>query len=460
MALTHSLLKSSTEFAKKLIPYLNRTGSPFHSVEQLLRYLTDSNVNVINLRDSDLWKVENGKSYCVVDKNASFLVFHVGRNFKPEKGGLLLVATHTDSPCLKLENNCESSAHGFNQVNVTTYGGGLWHTWFDRDLGVAGKVVLRKNGRLEERLIHVPRPLVTIPSLAIHLKNGDERGSFTFSKEKHLKGIISTVLAPADKEATEGSDVNQTPLLSFVASTLECKSSDILDFDLCLMDSHPSTLSGINEEFLSSPRLDNLGSCFTSIAAFAEAIEGEDLDCIFGVVCYNYEEIGSHLAAGANSTITLNWLEKIMASLKSSMVETSNRSLVLSIDMAHAIHPNYHEKHIDGRSPKFHNGIVLKKHVSGNYGTNLKGAAIVREICKQNQIPLQEYRTSNEIRGGRSLGPFLSSLLCLEVVDIGVPQLAMHSVREICSVVDLLHMKNLVKAFINSAGLLDTYEVA
>ncbi|KAK2197718.1 bifunctional Peptidase M18/Peptidase M18 [Babesia duncani] len=363
MALTAQTLKESQDFVKGFCTYLDGTGSPWHSVEQLLKYMSHSKVPLVHLKECEEWVLEKGKTYCIVDRNATIMIFHVGAQFNPQNGGLVLAAAHTDSPCLKLDFKSHSEAHGYNQVNVCTYGGGLWHTWLDRELGIAGKVLVRKNDGLEEHLVHVKRPLVILPNLAIHLQTAHEREALKISKEKHLKGITSTKLV------AQLSSVEVEPLMQLIANAINCNVQNVFDWDLCLMDNAPATLSGIHEEFLSCARLDNLASCFACVAGFVDSLAKRDKmtdsnnistsndEFITGIVCYNYEEIGSQLSAGTDSQITTNWLERILKQYNTHLDEIRHKSIILSVDMAHGIHPNYPEKHLTSHAPRLHEGI-------------------------------------------------------------------------------------------------------
>ncbi|EKX74276.1 conserved hypothetical protein [Theileria equi strain WA] len=453
MALTSSKFLEAQSFGKKILKYLNNTGSPFHSVKQIIKYMSDHNVPITHLKESSPWNLEKGRCYCLANDSGTMMAFKIGKNFNPSKGGLILVASHTDSPCLKLDFKSHTSSKGFDQVNVCTYGGGLWHTWLDRELGVAGKVVVRSNNRLEERLIHVRNPLIIVPNLAIHLQSSQEREALKLNKQNHLRGIIST-------ECVHKLNADETePLLKFLAGKLNCTVEDIVDIDLCLMESTAATLSGVYEEFITSGRLDNLASCFASVAGFSDFIlhpEGND-DSIVGIVAYNYEEIGSTLEYGANSEVTSNWLNKIFSTLGSKLQETSSRSLLISADMAHGVHPNYPEKHIDTHMPYFHKGVVIKRNVNGRYATDIKSSSIIKAVAEKVDVPLQDFRTGNDTPCGSTIGPYLSSRLCIPVVDVGIPQLAMHSIRETCSLVDVFDFYSLSKALFSSSNIIDSY---
>ncbi|GIX62490.1 aspartyl aminopeptidase [Babesia caballi] len=427
----------------------DRTGSPTHSVLELVRFLTDNHAAAKQLDEHAPWQLEQGGTYYVADANATMMAFHVGKNFDPAKGGVVIAVGHTDSPALKLEYKCEATAHAFNQVVPLTYTSGLWHTWMDRDLGLAGRVIVRNEGVLEERLLRIQKPLIVTPNLSIHFQNAAEREVLKLNREKHLRGIISTEAV----HKLSGEIAN--PLLAYIAKDLGVKVEDIVDMDLCLMDSANSALSGLYEEFLSSGRLDNLATSFAAVGGFLDFVNGtevRDSEYISCIIFYNYEEMGSLMASGAHSQITFEWLDKMFAALGSSFVATKGRALILNMDMSHAVHPNYPERHPDTHQPRFHGGLIMKRNVNGRYATDLRGSAIVTETARARGVPVQDFRVPNDSPCGSTVGPFLSSRLCVPVVDVGIAQLAMHSIREVCSAVDIWHLKEVVNSFLRPRG--------
>nr|BAN65768.1 aspartyl aminopeptidase, putative [Babesia bovis] len=228
--------------------------------------------------------------------------------------------------------------------------------------------------------------------------------------------------------------------------------------DLCMFDITKSSLSGLYEEFLSSARLDNLASCFSVLGGFVDFVKSNDYsNYITCVIFYNYEEMGSLMASGANSDITIEWIKKIFDSMGSSFEENKDRAMVLNVDMSHAVHPNHSERHSDTHQPHFHEGLVMKRNINGRYATELRAAAVVIETAREAGIPIQDFRVPNDSPCGSTVGPFLSSRLCVPVVDVGIPQLAMHSIREICSTVDMWHLKEVVRALFSNKRLFEHY---
>eukprot|EP00371_Babesia_bovis_P002428 XP_001611075.1 aspartyl aminopeptidase [Babesia bovis T2Bo] len=423
MSLKESSFNSAQRFVRSILPYLDNTGSPAHSVVELEKFLKDNFPEAKKLNRYEKWSLVKGGTYYLYDHNATMMAFHVGKGYNVENKGIVIAAGHTDSPALKLEYKSENVAHAFNQPGV-----------------------------LEERLIRIEKPIIVVPNLSVHLQTSEERQVLKLNKEKHLRGVVAT-------EAVHNLHSNGShPVLGFIAKELGVKVEDIVDMDLCMFDITKSSLSGLYEEFLSSARLDNLASCFSVLGGFVDFVKSNGWllplitylktdysNYITCVIFYNYEEMGSLMASGANSDITIEWIKKIFNSMDSSFEENKDRAMVLNVDMSHAVHPNHSERHSDTHQPHFHEGLVMKRNINGRYATELRAAAVVIETAREAGIPIQDFRVPNDSPCGSTVGPFLSSRLCVPVVDVGIPQLAMHSIREICSTVDMWHLKEVVR---------------
>lgn len=449
--------------AKMFVDFVNETGSPYHSVAACANLLRASGFE--ELHDGARWSVSKGGKYFVTKGGADVCAFVVGGKFSADgESGFSMIGAHTDSPCLRLRPNSKVSGAGMLQVGMQTYGGGLWHTWFDRPLGLAGKVVIRESvsGNLSEKLVRIPRPLMVIPNLAIHLKDADERKAFNFSTETHLQPVLCSKMfdeafAATSSRGEDAKEGNQSrhhaAFLELVSKELGVTPGDIVDADLCLMDAQPSNLVGIYEEFISSPRIDNLLSTWAAIqglCAFAtEADVGEAKDICLAM-SFDHEEVGSQSATGADGDTLPSWLERILAALEVPAVarpEVYNRSFLLSADCAHGVHPNYAGKHQEQHRPDFHKGIVIKTNANQRYATTPLTAALFREVCKKASVPVQDFVVKNDSPCGSTIGPITSSKLGVRTIDIGAPQWAMHSCRETCASSDAAHLYNLCKAF-------------
>mmetsp|Transcript_78299 Transcript_78299/g.162655 ORF Transcript_78299/g.162655 Transcript_78299/m.162655 type:complete len:479 (+) Transcript_78299:87-1523(+) len=453
--------------AKHFVDFVNQTGSPYHTVKAAAGLLKAS--GFVELRDGDSWSVSRGGKYYVTKGGSEVMAFVVGGKFnQTPKSGLSIVGAHTDSPCLRLRPNSKVSGAGMLQVGIQTYGGGLWHTWFDRPLGVAGKVVVREgsgdSAHLVEKLVHIPEPLMIIPNLAIHLQSADERKGFSPNTESHLQPVLcskqfdeaasSSAGRPSEEAMKEGVYArHHAALLERVAKDLSCKPEDIVDADLCLMDSNPACLAGLYQEFVSAPRIDNLLSTWAAIQGlcdFSNSAAVADSSDICIAVSFDHEECGSQSCTGAEGATLPSWIDYLLGSLEVPTMARPgimSRSFLLSADCAHGVHPNYAAKHQSEHRPDFHKGIVIKTNANQRYATTSLTSSLFREVCKKANVPVQDFVVRNDSPCGTTIGPIVSAKTGIRTIDIGAPQWAMHSCRETCSTNDCGHLLTLCSGF-------------
>ena len=410
-----------------------------------------------------------GQKYFYTRNNSALVAFTVGNRLDLNKTCFKIIGTHTDSPNLRFAPNSYLENSKYEKLNLHLYGGGIWHTWFDRDLSVAGKIIVKdsETNKLGVRLLRINQPILRIPNLAIHLTTVDNK--FEWNNETHLKAIISTTFF--DEKSTTKSDDNEDEksiekklgkkLSSLIAKTLDVKSEQIVDFDLCLYDTQPSCLLGIDDEFVSSGRLDNLGSSLTALHAIIN-ISGDlsTQESINAVAMFDNEEIGSLSYQGADGQFFGNNLQRIFTTIeKTDNNEKSTddtflaccaRSFVISADMSHAFNPNYAEKYQSDHKQLIHSGVSIKINPQSRYSTDSEGASLVKELAKRAGVPIQEFIVRQDSRCGTTIGPIVASNLGIKTVDIGIPQFAMHSIRELCGVADLLHYRKLFEEFWSS----------
>ena len=337
---------------------------------------------------------------------------------------------------------------------METYGGGLWHTWFDRDLGLAGRIIeADSDGSLKERLVLLNKPILRIPTLAIHLDRSVKEG-FKLNPETHLQPLFA--LEPTEEGKQAPATQSHHALLLEALGTTDEK---LVSTELCLFDVQPPSLGGANGEFITSARLDNLCSTFCALDALASS-DPINPNAINIVMMFDNEEVGSQSTAGADSSMAQSVIHRILraispqspedfASLESALF---SRSLLLSVDMAHAVHPNYPEAHDELHRPVMGKGVVIKYNSNNRYATSVRSAASVKSLCTKHRIAFQEFMVRNDSPCGSTIGPMLASDLGIPCADIGVPQLSMHSIREVCGVQDMEHMIRLVKAFFGSSS--------
>eukprot|EP01116_Phalansterium_solitarium_P022291 TRINITY_DN7305_c0_g1_i1.p1 TRINITY_DN7305_c0_g1~~TRINITY_DN7305_c0_g1_i1.p1 ORF type:complete len:337 (+),score=159.96 TRINITY_DN7305_c0_g1_i1:421-1431(+) len=323
------------------------------------------------------------------------------------------------------------------------------------DLTVAGRVIVQKgDGQFDTRLVHIDRPILRIPTLAVHLDR-DSGTEFKINKQTHLLPVIATAL-----KSSLGSDGPKEPpvLLQLLAKELGVSPADIRDFELCLADTQKSVVGGVFNEFIFSPRLDNLGMSFAGLmgllAAVGDSAKFAAEKNVLSVALFDHEEVGSESAHGAASPIVTELIRRVTGDLQLYDLAV-RRSFFVSADMAHALHPNYSEKHEPYHQPQMHKGVVIKQNSNQRYATTPATAFILKELGRRYNIPLQEFVVRNDSACGSTIGPIVSGNTGLRTVDIGNPQLSMHSIREMMGVTDVTHAINLLTTFFQDFSTLD-----
>ncbi|XP_015882310.3 probable aspartyl aminopeptidase [Ziziphus jujuba] len=482
MAAKEESRNEGSSVVSDLLNFLNASPTAFHAVDEAKKLLRSIGYEQVLEREN--WKLEAGKKYFFTRNHSTIVAFAIGKKFVAGNG-FHIVGAHTDSPCLKLKPISKVTKSGYLEVGVQTYGGGLWHTWFDRDLTVAGRVIIReeKDGSVSylHRLVRIEEPIIRIPTLAIHLDRNVNDG-FKVNTQTHLLPILATsIKAELDKVVGENgciesqaqndgkksnekidSNRHHSLLLQLLASQLGCKPDDICDFELQACDTQPSILAGATKEFIFSGRLDNLCMSFCSLKALVDATASEssleDEAGVRMVALFDHEEVGSNSAQGAGSPVTLNALSRITNSFTSDsqlLEKAIQKSFLVSADMAHALHPNYVDKHEENHQPKLHGGLVIKHNANQRYATNAVTSFVFREIANNHELPIQDFVVRNDMGCGSTIGPILASGVGIRTVDVGAPQLSMHSIREMCAVDDVKHSYEHFKAYFQEFTHLD-----
>ncbi|KAL2457258.1 Zn-dependent exopeptidase superfamily protein [Forsythia ovata] len=486
--------------AADLVHFLNASPTAFHAVEEAKKKLSSAGYKQISERED--WDLEAGKKYFFTRNHSTIVAFAIGEKYVAGNG-FYIVGAHTDSPCLKVKPVSKVSKGGFLEVGVQTYGSGLWHTWFDRDLSIAGRIIIREQKDGSEsyahRLVSIEEPIMRIPTLAIHLDRGVNDG-FKVNTQSHLAPVLATsVKAKLNKPVaenvsvesevpTDGKKMKETKnsqkhhsllcrdleyvlityfflfflLIQLIAAQSSCEPDDIRDFELQACDTQPSIIAGAMKEFIFSGRLDNLCMSFCSLKALIESTSSasslQDETGVRMVALFDHEEVGSNSAQGAGSPVMLDALSRITSSFSSEtklLPKAIQRSFLVSADMAHALHPNYMDKHEENHQPKMHGGLVIKHNASQRYATNAVTSFIFREIATKHGIPVQDFVVRNDMPCGSTIGPILASGVGIRTVDVGAPQLSMHSIREMCAVDDVKHSYEHFKAFYEEFSHLD-----
>mmetsp|Transcript_32970 Transcript_32970/g.57910 ORF Transcript_32970/g.57910 Transcript_32970/m.57910 type:complete len:444 (+) Transcript_32970:3802-5133(+) len=427
----------SRAIAESFLEFVNYAVSPFHAVQFWKDKL--SHRGFTELHEHVHWELTPGGKYFFSRNQSCLFAFIVGNQYDPAASAFRIIGTHTDSPCPKLAPHWLNKAGGFDRLNIQLYGGGIWHSWFDRDLTLGGRVIVEEDSTLQSKLIHIKRPILRIPNLAIHLTT--ERDSFTFNKESQFKPLFATAL---------GDENSEKNLLGLIAEEAGVSVESIRDLELCVVDAIPASLMGIHNEFISSPRLDNLMSTYCALSALLEA--SEDSKDINIAMSFDNEEVGSTSMMGADSIVPDQVLTRIIETLPGSLQSDSvfsfyRRSWMISADMAHGIHPNYSEKHQPDHAPHVQKGVVIKINANQRYATDHIGASVLRHLGKIANVPTQDFIVKNDSPCGSTIGPLMAAKTGIRVVDIGAPQFAMHSVREFMGTDDAHYYYHFMQAF-------------
>ncbi|KAF7820370.1 putative aspartyl aminopeptidase [Senna tora] len=462
-----SEVESSASIVGDLLDFLNESWTQFHATAEAKRKLIAAGFHLLN--ENEEWDLKPGGRYFFTRNMSCLVAFAVGEKYSIGNG-FHVIAAHTDSPCLKLKPKSASSKSSYLMVNVQTYGAGLWHTWFDRDLSVAGRVILRSNSDTYlHKLVKVKRPLLRIPTLAIHLDRTVNQDGFKPNLETHLLPLLSMKHEENSSDIKEKSTVSKAahhPLLMEVLSDeLNCHVDDIMSVELNVCDTQPSCLGGGNNEFIFSGRLDNLASSYCALRALIDSCESPgDLTSEHGirmVALFDNEEVGSGSVQGAGAPTMFQAMKRIVSGLTDSYVgegsfeRTIRQSFLVSADMAHGVHPNFMEKHEELHRPQLQKGLVIKHNANQRYATSGITSFLFKEVGKLHNLPTQEFVVRNDMGCGSTIGPILASGVGIRTVDCGIAQLSMHSIREICGKEDIDIAYKHFKAFYQTFSSID-----
>lgn len=428
--------------ANELLKFINESPTAYHAVNTIKKILDENGFK--ELKESEAWNLNKGDKCYIIKNDSAIIAFEIG-NGEIEEEGFRLIGAHTDSPCFKVKPSPEMLVENkYVKLNTEVYGGPILNTWFDRPLSLAGRVTLKGDSPFNPvtKLININKPLLIIPNLAIHMNRNVNEG-YAINKQKDtlpLLGFINEKLE--DKEDVVG-------ILSIIKNELNVEKEDILDFDLFLYEHEKGSLLGINEEFISSSRLDDLWMVFSGMKALVESKDNKSTKVM---VCIDNEEIGSLTSQGANSSLLKNILERITLSLgknKEEFFRAIANSIMISADLAHAVHPNQSEKHDPTNRPVLGNGPVIKMAASGSYSTDSYSSAIFQSLCKEANVPCQKFVNRSDVRGGTTIGPIVSADLSIPVIDMGAAIIGMHSIRELASVKDNEYTIRVFSKFFN-----------
>lgn len=414
------------ELALELLDFIKESPTAYHGAHSVKKMLDKAGFKEI--KESEKWNLVKGGKYYVIKNQSAIISFEIGQG-ELEEDGFRLIGAHTDSPTFKLKPAAEIKAEDtYVKLNTEVYGGPILSTWFDRPLSLAGRVSLKGESPLKPnvKLVNIDRPLLIIPNLAIHMNREINEG-YAYNKQKDTLPLLGFINEKFEKDGY---------ILTLLSEQLGVDKENILDFDLFLYEYEKGCLLGLENEFISAGRLDDLWMVFTGVKALVDSKENRATKVMVAV---DNEEIGSLTAQGANSALLKTLLERIAISLgkdKEGFFRALSNSVMISADLAHAVHPNYEDKHDPTNKPVLGGGPVIKIAASGSYSTDSYASAIFQAICKEGGVPCQKFVNRSDVRGGTTIGPMSAADLSIPVVDMGAPLLGMHSVRELASVKD------------------------
>lgn len=429
----------NSHFLTHLLDFLDRSMTPFHAVENLAHRLEAAGYR--RLFEHEDWDLGPKQCAYVVRNGGSLVAFRTGRECS--KQGFRMVGAHTDSPCLRVKPKAELGEHGYSRLGVEVYGGALLNPWFDRDLSLAGRVhYTSSRGELRFALIAFERPIAVVPSLAIHLDR-EANQSRSINAQRDIPPLLAIL-----EGSGENIDFRKLLAERIREQHADADVADVLDYELCFHDTQPAAITGLKRQFISSARLDNLLSCFSGV----EALLDSDPEVPALLVCNDHEEVGSASSSGAAGPLLLSVLERLLGT-GDGLRKALARSMLISADNAHALHPNYADRHDSNHGPKLNGGPVIKVNANQRYASNSATQALFRQLCGQLDIPVQSFVVRTDMACGSTIGPITASELGVRTLDVGIPQLAMHSIRELCGSEDPLTLTRALSAFQSIAEL-------
>lgn len=412
---------SISEFNHGLCAFLDASPTPYHAVATMTVALSRQGFTRLDERDS--WGALPAGRYYVTRNDSSLVAFTLDGSTLAESG-FHMVGAHTDSPCLKVKPRPEMVRQNLLQLGVEVYGGALLNPWFDRDLSLAGRVsLLDGRDQLVHALVDFARPVAVIPSLAIHLDR-EVNQNRSINAQLHLPPVLGRL--------DDGDSLDFRALLE---QQLRRQRPDldvgrVLDYDISFYDTQRAALTGLADDFISSARLDNLLSCYVGLQALLSADGGPSL-----LVCTDHEEVGSQSHPGAQGNFLQTLLQRLAPGTEA-CPRMMEHSLMISVDNAHAIHPNYAERHDAAHGPLLNGGPVIKTNANQRYATTSETGAVFRRLCERADVPVQDFVVRTDMACGSTIGPITASTIGVRTLDVGVPTLAMHSIRELAGSAD------------------------
>jgi len=430
-----SSLASQSQFNQDLLNFIQSSPTAFHATQSIAKELSAAGFE--ELCDGDEWDLQPGKRYYVKRNESSIIAFVYGKKDLLNTG-IRMLGAHTDSPCLKVKPQPELNRRGYLQLGVEVYGGALLAPWFDRDLSLAGRVTYKtSDNKVASKLIDFKQAVVSIPSLAIHLDR-EVNNARTINSQRDIIPVLlqlapEQTLAPNFKSILLAQLKQQYPLLD---------ATHVLDFEISLYDTQPPAFVGLQQDFIAAARIDNLLSCFVGLRSILQADEGVSSL----LICTDHEEVGSVSCCGAKGPMLQQFLERLIPDTET-RIRVIERSLLISADNAHGIHPNFSDRHDENHGPLLNRGPVIKINANQRYATTSETSGFFHWLCEQNEVPVQVFVARTDMGCGSTIGPIVSSEVGVKTIDVGVPTFAMHSIREMAGVADAYYLYQVATAF-------------
>ncbi|NOU60969.1 M18 family aminopeptidase [Marinifilum caeruleilacunae] len=430
-------MSNSKQQAQELIDFIHGSPSTYHAVNNIRKELNEAGFQELDLREE--WAVEKGGKYFTSKNGSAIFAFQIGTG-EIEEEGFQMICAHSDAPGFKIKPNPEIEVEGnYIKLNTEVYGGPILNTWMDRPLSIAGRVSVKSNDPLhpEHLYVKIDRPLMVIPNLAIHLNRAVNDG-VELNKQKDMLPLLSMITEEMEKDNC---------LVKLIANELKIDAESIIDFDVNLFEVEKGAIFGLNDEFISSPRLDDLAMAHAGLQALLSAGNSKKTQML---AIFDNEEVGSVTKQGAGSPVLRHILQRIVFKLGKDM-EALHRaiynSFMISADMAHAVHPNIGEKHDPTNRPFINKGPVIKIHANQKYTTDGDSGTVFETLCKNADVPYQKFVNRSDLVGGSTLGNVSTGQVDIRTVDIGNPMFGMHSVRETGGVEDNAYVRKVFSYF-------------
>ena len=427
--------RSMVDFNTGLLNFLRTSPTPFHATKNIAAHLLAA--GFIPLYEGDVWQLEAGKRYLVTRNDSSIIAFVYGKSALLDTG-IRMLGAHTDSPCLKVKPRAELNRRGYFQLGVEVYGGALLAPWYDRDLSMAGRVTYRDQAdQIASTLVDFERPVAVVPSLAIHLDR-EVNNARSINAQRDIVPLLLQLPAedavlPDFRGLLHTELQRQQPQLAI---------KQVLDYEISLYDTQPPAMIGLEQDFIASARLDNLLSCFIGLQALLEA----DDQVSSLLICTDHEEVGSASCCGAKGPMLQQFLERLIPDGEERM-RVVERSMMISADNAHGIHPNFMDRHDENHGPLLNRGPVIKVNANQRYATTSETSAFFRLLCEKAEVPVQAFVARTDMGCGSTIGPVVASEVGVKTIDVGSPTFAMHSIRELAGARDGWYLYKVIVEF-------------